>query len=228
MRQRTTTWTDVNSQLDDFLDDAESDEEGIDQDYSQTLRISAWNWGQRLLALHTPRERMATLTIATDGRSAILPEDFMAVRRIYDSDGEIWIDRVKEQKGKRLTDEDLDLYWVWGNVLRFEKSYALTSEDLALYYWAYWAEVEMETVGASAVYVQEAISVPPWAILPLCHLTAATCLMPGALKAAKINDYNIRVDSGRPTDNSREVQARAHWWWWTELLNRIKPKDWRQ
>ena len=225
MRKRTTDWSTLDSQLDDFFDDASGGE--IGQEYSQSLRVTSWNWAQRQLAMHTPRQRSVTLTIHSNRRSALLPEDFLAIRRIYDADGSRWLERVTQQKGRRLADEELDLYWVWQNKLLFERSYEISSTDLTLYYWAYWPEVEQETIGEDITNMADAVVVPPWSLLPLCHLTAAIVLQPGAVDAARLNEWKIKVDSGRPTDNPREIQAKAHWWWWNELMSKMKPQDWR-
>lgn len=231
MRIQTITWEELDLKLDLFLDDEldEEDEESS-KTYSLPQRIDAWNWSQRLLALHSPRQRESELTADAGKRSAILPPDFLAVWRIYDSDRQRWL-RQMENPGAgavRYVDDELAQFWVWGSQLKFERTVEIGSSDLTLYYWAYWPEIEYKLSDDDYIILANEILVPAWSVLALCHLTAATCLQPGALQAARIRQWNIRVDSGRPTDNSRAQQAREHLWWWHAILNGVPPRSWQE
>ena len=216
------TWDEVNARLSLFLDD-----DG-ETKYTAPLRVWAWNAAQRVLAVHhSPRERTASLTMEDDERSAVLPDDFVAVWKIYDSDRRRWYSEYKPGATyKRSTDAELGQYWVWGNKLYFERSIDIDSTDATLYYAAYWPEITYTEVEGEYVYPNDEVLVPNWAELPLTHLAAATCLQPGAIEAAKNRNYNLSViDSGTPIQNSRAQQAREHLWWWVTLLGMVKPRD---
>ena len=228
MRKQTTTWEELNSKLDYYLSD-EGDDSG-DHTYTQAHRIASWNWSQRMLVWHTPRSVSMPLSVDTDERSAILPPDFLGVWRIYDSDAQRWMTpmRSPQQGSVRYDDDELSQYWVWGGKLRFERSVTINSGDIVLHYWAYWPEVEYTTDSeGEIVMTANEIVPPPWSILPLCHLTAANLLVPAAIQAARIRQWNIRVDSGNPLNNPRAQQAREHLYWWATLLAMVPPKDWR-
>jgi len=75
------------------------------------------------------------------------------------------------------------------------------------------------------VITEDKILVPRWAEAALVHLTTAFCLQPQAVEAAKTRQWNIKIDSGRPTDNSRAVQARELLWWYNMLVGAYPPLD---
>lgn len=231
MQQQTTTWSQVLLELDKFLKDEPHADTGVRSAYPAQLRVFAWNWAQRYFAItHTPRQGTEILTIDSDNRSAVLPEDFMAVWRIHEGDREEWmVPMPRPVQGQVFQyDKELAQYWTWGQVLMFTET--VTSVTVTLYYWGYWPEVaftldeENENI---VVYTEEQIVVPPWAMLPLCHLTAATCLAPGALEAARSRQWNITVDSGNPVQNARAVQAKEHLTHYEWLIGRIPPPKWR-
>lgn len=233
MDSPTTTWQEVNSRLDIFLNDDSfkvvSGEEPI-ATYPDRQRLLAWHDAQRLLAWHTPRQRTALLTIDRDNRSAILPPDFIGVYRIYDASKQIWMvhNHKKKEGGIRYDDDDLAAYWVWGRTLYLDMEIAADSTEYTMYYWAYWPEVVYDVDDEGEVSVQsDSILVPPWALLPLCHMTSAVCLAPGAMQSAEIRTWNIKVDSGNPIQNPRATAAREHLFWWTSLLGSApRPSGW--
>lgn len=216
-----TTWATINARLSIFL----NDEDG--NDFSLAQRVDGWNAAQRLLAAqHTPRSRIASLVLRADGRSAVLPEDFLAIAGIYDGDDSEWWQAAEypTRASWRADDENLNLWWIWGDILYFERDVD-SSDDLSLYYWSYWPEMEVETVNSVDAEVRGDIAIPRWAELPCCYLTAAYCLEPGAMQAADLRQWGMSDDSGNPLQNSRALQARENLWWWDELLRRVKPAD---
>lgn len=233
MIDQNTTWPEINRLLTAFLSDADPppEEQESTSNYTQYHRVTSWVQGQRTIVTHTPRQRQAYLTVDQGLRSAILPPDFLKVDRIYDADRQRWMrKRLPQQDGAvRYSDDDLNQWYVWGGHLHFERDLAVGDTDITLYYWAYWSEPQFRVIDDELVFDDERILVPPWAITPLCHYVAALVLQPGAIQAARIRQWNIRVDSGRPTDNSRSLQAREHWWWWHTLLSQVKsPEGWNQ
>lgn len=216
----TTTWTAVNTKLDLFLDDAER--EGSDRLFPIALRVEAWNWAQRALCHHTPRQRSVTLVIDTDTRKAILPSDFYAMRGLYDKEREKWWRGIWLEEGDvQYTDDDLPEYRIWGGEMCLEDEISHGDTDYTLYYWAYWPDVEYDATDEQ--YEQEQIYVPRWAELPLVHLTTATCLMPMELFSADLNQYKIRVEAGNPLQNPRAQSADFHLAWWNRLLDLFPP-----
>jgi hypothetical protein len=228
MRAQTTTWEELDDRLDYFLSDFDADEDG-NYIYAQPMRIASWNWAQRFVALHTPRSRETGLAVETGLRSAILPSDFLAVYRIYDAGTARWMRPMRRpQPGVVRSDSaELSQYWVWGGVLHFERTVNLGDTDITLYYWSYWPEVEYEVVNDEVEMTHNEVLLPPWAILPCAHLTAANLLVPGAIQAARIRNWNIRIDSGVPTDNIRATQAREHLFWYEKLMAFVVPAQWR-
>ena len=219
----TTTWSIINERLEYFLNDT-----AATPDYSLSERVDGWNYAQRLLAVqHTPRERKAVLTLGADGRSAALPEDFLSVAGLYDADNSVWwspMDYPRRDGTYRAEDDELRLYWTFGQMLYLE-SEIVAADDLRLYYWAYWPDLEVKTVNAVETEIVSDILIPRWAEVPCQHLTAAYVLQGGAMQAADIRTWNMRIDSGTPVQNSRAEQAREHLWWWDNLLARVKPID---
>jgi hypothetical protein len=218
-----TTWTVMNAKLNEFLGDPDMNA------FDQPLRIQAWNNAQRLLAVfHTPRQVTAALEMEEDERTAILPDDFIAVWRIYDAETAMFLKRFKPAAGAyRVTDDQLDMYWVFGNRLYFEKDIAVGDTDRILYYHAYWPDVEYVMLDGVLTLTEEKILVPRWSELPLCHLCAAECLVPMAVSSARLREYNVQVDSGTPVQNSRAVQMREHLYWWNMLTSMVKPIDYK-
>ncbi len=78
---------------------------------------------------------------------------------------------------------------------------------------------------SKVTYVQGDVHVPEWSHFALAHLTAAACLQPPAITAAMSNEYKIKIDSGTPLDNPREQQARAHAWWYNDLISHFPPQE---
>lgn len=219
--RKTIVWDDIDAILSLFLDDTNTAE----PIYVQAQRIFSWNWSLRFLAQHTPREKQEVIVVNNDERSAILPADFLGIKAIYDSAAALWLRAMRIAQGSvRYDDGDVQQFWIWGNKLHFERDVTIGGSDVLLYYWAYWPEV----VEVDDVVEMGQIIIPSWAEMPLCHLTAATCLAPGAISAARIRNFNISVDSGRPTDNSRAVQAREHLFWWNQAIEMVAPSDWNQ
>lgn len=210
-------FSDVNGKLDTFLGDDSSEGKGR---FSLALRVNSWNWAQDVFSAHTAREMQVSLVIERDTRSAVLPPDFI-------QDAFLWASSTSSEKtynktrfsigGTRSGWADNEGYWIWANKIYLDKVVTVT-DGLILYYWASWPNVTVVNDAGMLKVQSGSIYVPQWATLPLMHLTAANVLEPEAIAAAMERTYNIMVDSGKPTDNSRAAQAREHWWWYTQLI----------
>lgn len=214
-----TTWSVINDKLTRMLDDVATGT----MDFDTELRIDAWNWAQRQFVSHTPRQRKTTLKVESDNRTAILPEDFYEIARLYDpNDNYWWHLQSYSPTGTWDTDWDTKSYTVWGNTLYLNKDVD-DDDEFELWYYAYWPDVEYVTEGGSVVITSDKIIVPAWAEAPLVILTCAFCLQPKAIESAKNREFNIRVDSGRPTDNARAQEAWDLWRWYEILLSTHPP-----
>lgn len=229
----TTTWAEIQTRLSYFLSDTYNEEnEDTPWLHAPEFRVIAWNWAQRVLAIaHTPRLQSTVLTTDADGRSAILPNDFLDVWRIYDEDEQMWLKRmpIPLEGATRYPDDELGQYWIWGGYLYLEKTLGLTDSQLTLYYMAYYPELEYEldtSEEEGLVVTQDQILIPPWAVLPCTHLATAQLLAPGSIEAARNRNYNLRIDSGTPSDNARALQAREHLFWWNTLVGMVSPGMW--
>ena len=217
------TWDAVNGRLSNFLDD--NPVAGGSYLHAIPLRIAAWNWAQRALLAHTRREMTTTLTLGADHRQAPLPADLLDVMMIYDTlSFQVYARRqLFDQRGLRSNTSMNYAYWLWGGVIYFDVS--VPNATLSLDYLGSWPEVTFSLdADDEPVVNQGEIYVPDWAELPLLHLTAATILQPKAIQAAMTRTNNITIDSGKPEDNSRRVQAREHFWWYTTLLSLVPPQ----
>lgn len=219
----------LQAKLNRFADDAlQTDAGGTAQDrtFPLPLRIDAWNWAQKVLVQHTPRQQSVTLEVDTDGRSAVLPDDFFDVHGIYDSEEEYWWRRMAVRPGDyRDPDSDIPEYWVWNDRMILERELDHGDDHLTLYYWAYYPDVEYEIgdTDEDITYEQETVYTPRWADPAMIHLAIAYCWQPGSVQASDINEWKIQVDSGTPMHNPRQAAAWDHYRWWNELMNQVTP-----
>jgi len=214
-----TTWGAIDDMLKRMLDDTAGEE------FVEQLRVTAFNWAQRHFVHHTPRQRIGDLLVKSDERSVVLPADFYEMGRLYDPANKLWWQRQQWQPGG-LYDKtwESQTYAIWGGVLYLYDDVS-TDNDFELWYYAYWPDIAYVEEAGNVVITEDKVLVPVWAEAPLLHLAAAFCLQPQAVEAAKTRQWNIRIDSGRPTDNSRELQARALLWWYNTLLGAYPPLD---
>jgi len=167
----------LNLKLSVFLDDAQ-DSKGEYQ-FSLPLRCDGWNFAQEVFAEHTLAEKTVQLSAEADGRTVLLPPDFVAVGMVYDTTW-TYIQRRFTPGSRRDDLENGSAYWLWAGIMHFD----LTVSDLTLDYFASWPQLKYSQNEAGEVAVSGSISVPDWARLPLIHLTAAYCLQPYAIRAA--------------------------------------------
>lgn len=214
-----TTWDDVNSIFTLMLDDTP----GTDAEFSTLLRVTAWNWAQRHFAHHTPRQRIGSLVVLSDEKTARLPDDFYEMGRLYDPVNEQWWSQQQWQPGGSYdTTWEIRTYAVWGGVLRLYDEVS-QDNDFDLWYYAYWPDVEYRA--DDDIITEDKILVPKWAEGALLHLATAFCLQPKATQAAVTRQWNIKIDSGTPVQNSLESHARELMWWYNLLLGSYPPLD---
>jgi hypothetical protein len=218
------SWPPVNDKLDRFL----GNEPELEGKYlrSEPLRIDGWNWAQKMLTAHTPMEKTMVLELEEDGRTAVLPTDFVRAYRIYDSGEERWWwpKRHWRPGDYRPDDDDSLMYWMWGGRLYFEYELNVDQTEVVLYYQAYYPDVEYEVEDdGELTLTQPSIYTPAWAEVPLMHLTAAHVLQPMEIASSNLNQYKIRVESGHPEHNPRAQSALFHLRWYETLLGWFAP-----
>ena len=214
----TTTFTDINKKLSLLLDDMDAEQYA----WSLALRIESWNWAQRHFVHHTPRRRVADVVVDNDGRSTVLPHDFLFAEGLWDAGNERWWYPIESGRpgAKEYGSLDILEFWVWGERLFLEKSLQPGYSDLKLYYFAYWPDVEYEEAEDGTIYfTQQDVLVPKWAELPLCHLTIASCMVPGEIFASDLNQYKMRIEAGNPLQNPREKSAAWHYQTYLDLIS---------
>jgi hypothetical protein len=215
-----TTWSAIDDMIQRMLDDPDGEE------FTEQARIDSWNWAQRHFVHHTPRQQIQTgLKMESDGRAVVLPSDFYEIGRLYDPVEKQWWQQQQWQPGGAYdTTWESFTFTVWGGVLYLYDDVS-SDNSYELWYYAYWPDVEFRIESSVVVVTEDKVLVPRWAESALVHLAAAFCLNPQAVQAAKTRQWNIKIDSGRPTDNSRAVQTRELLWWYNALIGAYPPLD---
>jgi len=204
-----------------LMDDADEAE------YTQVEKIWAWNAAQRHFAVHTSRQRVTEgVTIESSGRAIVLPDDFFAMGRLYDPvDEKYWsMSTVFEPGAYEVRDGNDPLWTHWGNRLILGDEIS-ASNSMEMWYYAYWPEIEYQTVASVVTIVQENITVPRWAETALLYLAGAFLLYPKSIQAAMVRQWNMMIDSGNPMMNPRLQEAWDKYKWYTELISHYAPLE---
>lgn len=218
------TFDQIDRKLNLFVNDVEASTEDEPARFSLPLRVEAWNWAQRQLCAHTPRQIEMELTVNSGNRSAVLPSDYFCADRIYDSARSMWWRPMRRRPGDiRYENDDIPEFWTWGGKMMFEDSIDYDSGQLTLYYWAYYPDIELDPGRDEVVYRQAQVFTPRQFESALLHLTAAFCWTPGAAEAFDLNEWKITIDSGTPIHNPRAMGAREHLFWYNTLMDSFPP-----
>ena len=217
-----TTWLDISETLWRLLDDEISGTET--HTFSEELLVWAWNAAQRHFTHHTPRQHIdSPLVVESDGRTVILPEDYFDMGRLYDPTSDVWWQSMQWQPGGYYNPtSETKAYAVWGNKLRLYEDVS-ESNSYELWYYAYWPDVAYG--GDISAVVEDKILTPAWAECALLHLAAAFALQPLAVQAAKTRQWNMKLDSGTPIQNSRAEEAWDLYKWYTVLIAQHTPLE---
>lgn len=215
-----TTWSTTDNKVRRMLDDT------VGEEFAEQMRIDAWNWAQRHFVHHTPYQRIQTgLTLESDGRTAVLPSDFYEMGRLYDPVENRWWQQHQWQPGGLYNETwENPTFTIWGGILYLHDDVS-SDNSFDIWYYAYWPDVAYRIEGDAVVVTEDKVLIPKWGEAALVHLAAAFCLQPQAVEAAKTRQWNIKIDSGRPTDNSRAVQCRELLWWYNALTSMYPPLD---
>lgn len=229
------TFSSLQAELSRFADDALQEDAGgtaQPRTFPLPLRIDGWNWAQKVLVQHTPRQQLMTLEIDTDGRSAVLPDDYFDMYGIYDEDEEHWWRQMSVKPGDyRDPSSDIPEFWIWNDKMILERELSHGDDHLTLYYWAYYPGIEY-SIGTDddgdddpedITYEQDTVYTPRWADPAMIHLCIAYCWQPGSVQASDINEWKIMMDSGTPMHNPRAAAAWDHYRWWNELMSKVNP-----
>lgn len=219
-----TIWGQINHKMDLFAGDPEPEIATDVRLFPENLRIEGWNWAQRLLCQHTPRQRKVVATVDTGNRSVLLPSDFFAIEGLYDAGNSRWWWPMHRRPGDvRYDDDNVLEFWVWDDKLFLESDVDYETPDLELLYWAYYPDVEYTEDGGDVTVTQKQIYTPHWAELALLHMTVASCMVPHEVFSSDISQYKIRVESGSPMDNPRMQSAQWHLQMYERLIDKCPP-----
>jgi hypothetical protein len=213
-----TTWSAIQTDLRRLL----NDEGSSNNAFNIGDLVWAWNAAQRHFTHHTPRQRIKeSLVVESDNRTAILPEDFYEMGRLYDPINERWWEPMLWQPGGIYDNtSDTLAYAIWGHRLKLYDSVS-ANNSFELWYYAYWPDVTYNSDASSVT--EDKILIPVWAECAVLHLAGALSLNPGAVEAARQRNWNIKIDSGTPTDNCRATEAWELYKWYTVLIGAYPP-----
>lgn len=217
-------WGYINRTLNFFLGD--KPKTGATGMFPEEMRLLAWNWAQSTFASHTALERTITLVVEPNDREVVAPPDLLDVGAIYDRTYEALYARQQLIQGGFRTEYGEDqTYWLWNGVIHFGQAVS-DQRELTMDYYATWPALEYTfDADDKLIVTQPSIYTPSWAEVLLCHLTASQVLQPAAITAAMTRNYNSKMDSGSPDDNSRQKQAEKNLWWYTTLLSFHQPQS---
>lgn len=150
--------------------------------------VTAVNMAVSAITAYKPRRSVSTFS--GDGSTTVfdLPSDFYWVDGVFDANGE-------KMNPVSVSDADYIGSGGVGYILYpHGKITFLTAPTgtATMYYLASWPNITAVT---------ETIPTPEYLNIAIVHYASAWVLMPEAVSAAQIRQYNTKVDSGNPEDN---------------------------
>jgi hypothetical protein len=144
--------------------------------------------------------------------TALLPSDFMAVEGIYDQHYQTFIPRQDIRADRSLFD-------TWGNAWFEYPSGTLQfmndiTSGVDLYYAGHFTDPCLPTLESYYDYDDEGLNIddfvmdyPDIANTAIIFYCASYCLNQKAVLSANIRQFNTKVDSGQPGDNTEQKMA---------------------
>jgi len=153
-----------------------------------------------------PKFATATLTAGSAGNLLALPADLYTIQAVqYVDDNKIYPRATLAPLSARNSSTLDDLDWLEYPKGYLNLSYTLDEGTLlTLYYFAYWTKPSSESV--QNFYIE----VPQAAWVGMIYYAGAQCLLAKSSNAATIRQFNLRIDSGVPTDNPLKDQSRMY------------------
>jgi hypothetical protein len=143
-----------------------------------------------LLAILPHAWKSAVYAIPEATTELDLPTDLYHVEGIYDIEQEAYLEESILTPGIPTASESGNM---WIEYPEGHITFLAEVEDGGtLYYAAYWTEPELDA---------DIIEAPAMAMAGIAFFAASYCLLPQAVGASKIRQYDTKVDSGTPEDN---------------------------
>lgn len=163
--------------------------------YSDTVICDALNSAQDALLPWVPKLGISTI-VGTDVTNYILPSDFYEVQSILDTSGQSLNKATLSPNTYHGLSTDAINDWILypTGYISFSKPVA-TDVSYTLYYTARYTEVSMPLA------LETVLEPPGWTAAALSYFAASVLLVPQAVSAATIRQFNTRVDSGTPEQN---------------------------
>ena len=152
-----------------------------------------------------PKYASHTYTTGSGGSvEYTLPSDCYQIQSVQLSDGNfIQKATLAPNTARNISTQGDYQDWIEYPFGKISLSQALSENtELSLYYFAFW---DAPSSDADQDFV---LTVPPMAHMAMIYYTGAHCLMPKAVDAAQIRQFNQRMDSGNPEHNPLKVEAK--------------------
>ena len=134
--------------------------------------------------------KTATYPIIAAATDLDLPGDLYRIEGVYDDSLNAYLNENIITAGLPFASESGNMW------IEYPEGHITFLDDLpdggTLYYAAYWAEPKLD---------DEYIEAPPVVIPGLAFYAASYCLLPRATASATLRQFNVKVDSGTPTEN---------------------------
>jgi hypothetical protein len=205
--------------------------------YSDELIYDAVRLASDAILPWVPNQKYVTLTSGSDAALA-LPGDCYQVDAVVDNYDSLVLERMTLSPGKRRrnSDSNLSTPYDW---MEYPRGYinftiaptdpdsitidengisvAAVGREFTIYYQAYWSKPSSETDDAFV------LPMPSAALNGMLYWACAHCMVPGSVTSAQIRQFNTKVDSGSPVDNTLEAMAKYLRAMFVEEMNRL-PK----
>jgi hypothetical protein len=146
--------------------------------YAGLKAILPWSW------------KTATYSIATGATELELPGDVYRIEGVYDNSLYTYLNENIITAGLPFASESGNMW------IEYPEGHITFLAELTdggtLYYAAYWSEPKLD---------EEYIEAPAVVIPGMAFYGASYCLLPRATSSAILRQFNVKVDSGVPTDN---------------------------
>jgi hypothetical protein len=180
--------------------------------YDADLLLDAVEAALDALTVRIWRQVRASYSGGVGINSCLLPSDFLAVEGVYEIHYQVFIPRIDIRADRSLFD-------TWGNAWYEYPSGTLKfmndiMSGIDLYYAAHFTDPSAPTLESYYDYDDEGLAIddfimdfPDIAINAVVMYTCSYCLNQKAVRSAGIRQFNTKVDSGAPGDNTEQKMA---------------------
>lgn len=190
-----------------------------DSTYSDDLIYDAVCLATDAILPWIPKAAIATIT--ADGKldRFPLPVDYYAIEAIQDVSTGIFAEKDLLQPG-RVRNAQSDKTFTWMEYPRGTLNLSRVLEEgrgIRVYYTAYFNKPETKDS------LDFELETPRYALAGILYWVCAHCVIPFSTSAAQVRNWNQKIDSGKPTDNPLEANARFYRQLFIDEMTRV-PK----